>query len=308
MRGASLGGGWYGDHRERIIIGARRSCVRYAGLAFLALGASALAGCASGSSGVTTTSPTATAVAAPVFALQQGTTTASSAAAGVSTATCPAGSTMVGGGFANKGKTSWTIDASYPSSATSWSVHFHTAAASASPAEVVATALCMTFGRALQTTIVSGAPGFLNPNVTLPDATCPSGSTLLSGGYFYTNQGTQGPAASYPASAATWRVVADSEPAPGGLTQGTVYALCGHGALGQPAVITNAAGQSGASVIAYQTGCPSGDFATAGGFNGGPAALLLTGPAPTSGYTTWAATSGAKVTAYALCARFLLQG
>ena len=59
--------------------------------------------------------------------------------------------------------------------------------------------------------------------------------------------------------------------------------------------------------IAYDVSCPTGAYATGDGFNGGPTATLLSGPAPDKGYTDWSISGGGGITVYAVCAKFLRQ-
>jgi hypothetical protein len=214
---------------------------------------------------------------------------------------------MVGGGFANNGHASWTLDAFYPSASNAWSVHYHSSDPHASSADVAATALCVTFARPIQTAIVTGALAALVPNTSLPDATCPTGYGLLSGGYFYTNQGTLGPGASSPPSLTAWRVAADSEAQPGGFTSGEAYALCGRSAI-RPVTGNDVGAANLGPPALYLPGCPSGAYAIGSGFTGGPASVVNSGPMYDSGSGAWSFSGSQNLTAWPVCAQFLLQG
>jgi hypothetical protein len=85
-------------------------------------------------------------------------------------ATCPNGTTLVGGGynFNTTTTTAWGADDSYPSSATTWTVALRTQVPTALTA--IAVAVCV------QANFAFTATG-------LASATCPNGTTLSGGGY-----------------------------------------------------------------------------------------------------------------------------
>jgi hypothetical protein len=217
---------------------------------------------------------------------------------------------MVGGGFTGNGTplTTWTLDASYPSGTNAWTVNFHTSNQNASTQGVLATAVCVRFAKPIQTVIVSGNAAPLDPGTILPEASCPLGYTLLSGGYYYDDQSTLGPASSYPSSPTTWQVATGSDPNPGAGSRGQAFALCGQGPIGDATIASNTASQEGPYFLAYQASCSTGDIATGGGFKGGSTTFIYSAPSKDSNYNEWGISVGQGVTVYAVCTSFQLGG
>lgn len=197
-------------------------------------------------------------------------------------ATCAPGETLIGGGFSasNTFEYDAMIVASYPASATTWTV-----AAGSSPAfTLTAEAYCVA--------IMPG--GFAFPRRSLDATTraaCPPSMTLLGGGF----QGGSSFDASRPDGNGWYAAMS--------AFTGEVYALCAERASGGATITATFNPHS--SARGYQPGaarvtCPAGEVVVGGGFNGG---LILTSASAGSPYTSWEVSAGgdSPVTVYARC-------
>jgi len=220
------------------------------------------------------------------------------------TASCPAGSTMVGGGiFLGPGQAGATytnglkINGSEPgdgSSAngdtnpTGWTAFGGFGGASDTDDTVTASAVCATGGPGSTVVEVATAVGTTaDPQAGFGPvaATCPSGTSLLSGGAYAVPaaDGSLKPIASYPSDGAgnplgggavdakSWGAFSRNSSA-GGPTDGytpttTVFALCARATLNTvTAVASTALTTASASVVQSATvSCPAGDPLLSGG-------------------------------------------
>jgi hypothetical protein len=164
------------------------------------------------------------------------------------TATCPAGTTLVSGAFADASAEGASMDvyASYPSAANAWTV---TVFSVGGPLNFSAYADCISANFPVSTQIVSGGgPGG-------GTATCPAGTTLTGGGY----KGA-GVAASKP-SGNGWQSTVQT-----GSAALQVYAVCANNNL-------SAGGTPSANVVVptlgdkkVEVGCAAGQTLVGGGF------------------------------------------
>lgn len=198
-------------------------------------------------------------------------------------ASCKSGEQMIGGGFAASDLFEYAayIEASYPSSASTWTV---TGAAPASYFDLAAQVYCVSAPVSLGMQIVWGASG--------GRVACPRGTRLLSGGF----QGAQPVASSYPLENG-WSSASSDQ----------VYALCAGQHVTTGPVVTSVF-QIHSSETSYQPGgrnahCPTGQFAAGGGFDS-QGALILSSALSGPHFAGWSVVAGgdADVTVYALCA------
>jgi hypothetical protein len=207
-------------------------------------------------------------------------------------ASCQPGEQLLGGGFSSSNLFEYaaTIAASYPSSATTWTV---TAAAPSSYFDVEAAANCLPAMVPFNIQVVRAA------GTTGATVTCPQGTVLLSGGA----QSSQPMDVSQPQGNGWMAASARAS------TQ--VYALCTarHGLRSQVVTsVFNAHSSShnyapgGGSVT-----CPAGWIATGGGFVGG-GDLIVGSQAMGSAFAGWSVVAGgeADVTIAGVC--WILQG
>jgi len=199
---------------------------------------------------------------------------------------CQPGEQLLGGGFSSSNLFEYdaNIAASYPSSATTWTV----TAALSPDFDVEAAAYCIpaTVPLSIQILQASGATG--------ATVACPEATVLLSGGA----QGSQPLNVSRPYDNG-WMGTSYR-----GSTR--VYALCAarHGLRGQ---VVTAAFNARSSSHQYAAGggsatCPAGLIATGGGFAGG-GDQVVGSQATGSGFTGWSVVAGgdADVTIAAVC-------
>lgn len=207
--------------------------------------------------------------------------------AGSATASCQGNEVMVGGGYTETDpQTGLVISANYPSSKNSWSVSYSLYQFNLSfgprpsptprPLRVLARAyaVCVSFSRSIETIIVPGAPAHLQgPGpAALPDAKCPSGYTLLSGGYttpfdqsnIWTKQGWA--IASYPSSSLAWHVTM-ARFGRNAVGDYQAYALCGKGTMvEQSTIASNPFSVPGNQVNRESASCASDQLASGGGY------------------------------------------
>jgi len=199
-------------------------------------------------------------------------------------ASCKPGEQMIGGGFFANDVFEFAaaIDASYPSSPTTWTA---TGSELASYFDLNVEVYCVSAAIPLGVQIVQsqGAAG--------GSASCPQGTKLLSGGF----QNAQPGEASYP--------LANGWMSPG---SERVYALCASQHLQSSAVVTSMFNAHSSSQ-SYQPGggrvtCPAGQIATGGGFDSHGDLVLASNldVPPHIGWSIEAGGDGA-VMVYALC-------
>jgi hypothetical protein len=212
------------------------------------------------------------------------------------TASCRAGEQVVGGGFAAGDLFEYAawISASYPSSATTWTV---VGSAPASFFDLAAVVYCAPVARPASVQIVhaSGAGS--------ATAACPQGTVLLGGGF----HAAQPVSASRPRGNG-WMAGSTSADSGGG-TGGTIdaYALCASG-LVRAGQVVQATFNAHSMSRGYQPGgsdaaCPVGQLALGGGFAAGE--LVLASQTRDTSFSGWAVEAGgeADVTIAAVCVR-----
>jgi hypothetical protein len=204
-------------------------------------------------------------------------------------ASCQTGEQMIGGGFAASDTFEYAaiIAASYPASATTWTV-----AATSGPGFMLNVEVyCLWSSIDLDVKIVH-APAAPDGAVA-----CPAGSILLSGGF----QGDSSSVASRPEGNGWY--------AGGARSAGQVYALCAsqHMSAG---VVVSARFNPHSSVHSYYPAgqsvtCPVGQTATAGGFSG---SLVITSASAGAPYVGWSVIAGGDgdVTVYARCVTLMV--
>ncbi|MGZ3640178.1 MAG: hypothetical protein ACXVCX_20295 [Ktedonobacterales bacterium] len=203
-------------------------------------------------------------------------------------ASCKPGEQMLGGGFnsSNLFEYAANIDASYPSSANTWTV---IASAPSSFFDVEADVYCLTTTVPLHIQIVRATTG---------NAACPQGTVLLSGG----SRSTQSIDVSYPQGNA-WI----------GASAGAniqVYALCAASHVLRGQVVTSAFNAHSSSHQyapgAGSVACPAGQVTTGGGFDS--QGLILGSQATVQAVAGWSVTAGGDgdVTISSVC--WALQG
>jgi hypothetical protein len=200
-------------------------------------------------------------------------------------ASCKSGEQMIGGGFAASDLFEYAayIEASYPSSASTWTV---TGAAPASYFDLAAEVYCVSAPVSLGMQIVRGA-GASGGRVA-----CPRGTRLLSGGF----RGSQPVAVSYPQENG-WSSASSDQ----------VYALCAGQHVTAGPVVTSVfylhSSETGYQPGGGSTNCPAGQFAAGGGF-ASQGALILSSALSGPHLAGWSVVAGgdADVTVYALCA------
>jgi hypothetical protein len=204
---------------------------------------------------------------------------------------CKPGEQMLGGGFRSSDLFEYDayIEASYPSSATTWTV---TASAPNSYFDVEADVYC------LPATVPLGIQIVRATGTTVGRVVCPQGTVLLSGG----SQSSQPIGVSHPQSNG-WMSASVSASI-------QVYALCASSHVLRGQVVTSVfnAHSSSHSYVPGSGGvaCPAGQVATGGGFEGED---LIVGSYTTgSAFAGWSVAAGgdADVTISAVC--WMLQG
>lgn len=189
---------------------------------------------------------------------------------------CAPGEQMIGGGFGASDVFEYDafITASYPSGPTTWTV----SGQSSSQFALSAYVYCWHSSAALGVQVVRGAG----------DVACPSGTTLLGGGF----QGSNG--VSVP-NANGWHT-----------ENGQAYALCAAHHI-SPLRLVTASFNAHSSTHGYYPGgiamtCPAGSVAIGGGFSGG-GDLILASQATPPNFSAWTLDAGGdgNVTGYAVC-------
>jgi hypothetical protein len=180
---------------------------------------------------------------------------------------CPAGTTLLGGGYGINTSQQYLIaaDDSYPANATTWTIDTHQAASIALDVHVEAECLQANF--ATQVQIADNAASADGGSFV---ATCPAGTVVSGGGYRAAN-GTS--VASEP-SGNGWKYI--NAGLPGGSNYSvTAYAVCVSGAPLAAGTVVQAAlavpsDNGGSNIVTKGTyvNCPGGDLATGGGFDG----------------------------------------
>ncbi len=176
------------------------------------------------------------------------------------TATCPAGSKLVGGGYRLQ-PTSNTqlifVRASYPSAADAWTV-IESNPQSGGEVTLTAAAICLTTSFPVTTTIATGAAS--NGEGT---ADCPANTTLTGGGFKQDRVGANVIDASSPSPSATGWHASNISEVP---TSFTVYAMCASPTL-SPAEISTATTDIPSNTEGNATaGCKTGQLLVGGGY------------------------------------------
>jgi hypothetical protein len=209
---------------------------------------------------------------------------------------CRAGEQVVGGGFVASDLFEYAawISASYPSSATTWTV---VGSAPASFFDLAAVVYCAPIARPAGVQIVHAS------SAGSATVACPQGTVLLGGGFH----------AAQPVSASQPRgngwMSGSTRADSGGGEGGTVdaYALCATG-LVRAGQVVQASFNAHSMSRGYQPGgadaaCPSGQLALGGGFAVGE--LVLASQTRDASFSGWAVAAGgeADVTISAVCVR-----
>lgn len=198
---------------------------------------------------------------------------------------------MLGGGFSSSDLFEYAayIDASYPSSATTWTV---TASAPSSFFEVEADVYCLATAVPLHAQIVRAT------GATTGKAVCPQGTVLLSGGA----QSTQPVSVSHP-QGNDW--IAAST---GASIQ--VYALCAASHVLRGEMVTST---FNAHSLSHQytpgsgsVSCPAGQVTTGGGFDGQD--LMLGSQTTAQFFAGWSVTAGGDADVMISVVCWALQG
>ena len=210
---------------------------------------------------------------------------------GTLSVSCASGEQLLSGGFYDYAFEQAAFGvSSYPSAPDTWTVSVDNTGPGDD--EITMYAYCLQADYSLGTTIVQAA----NPGSGLVTASCPTGSTLISGGY----AGTKG-------------VVTTSAPAGNGwqTDESTAYAICATQNVTATSLasapFTTPANSTASGATAT---CPTGQWASGGGF-GGP----LTNSTPVylsesgSGNTGWSVGAGGTgeqdtITVWAVCTAF----
>jgi hypothetical protein len=247
-------------------------------------------GCGVGRPGVTTPSGrTPNAATQPSIATRSASVRVPSGASRTAvSASCQPGEALIGGGYASSDTFEYAaiIVASYPTSATTWTV-----AASASPAfSLSVEAYCV------PVSVVAGLKIAQAPMDPTGEVACPAGSVLLGGGFQ-----SDGPVVTTRPEGNGWYAGATR-------ATGTVYALCAsrHVRAGSEVSASldphssSRGQQPGGATLA----CPVGQTATAGGFSGG--GLVITSASAGAPYAGWNVVAGgdSDLTLYARCVTF----
>lgn len=203
---------------------------------------------------------------------------------------CRAGEQMLGGGFgaSNLFEYAAYIEASYPSSTTTWTV---VASAPSSFYDLEADVYCLPAAMSIGVHVVQAA------GTSSATGTCPQNSVLLGGGFW----ASQPIGRSRPQGNGWLGAIA-------GATLGAstkVYALCATRYV-QPGKVVTAAFNAHSSSQSYtpsggDAACPAGQIAVGGGFEGGD--LIVGSQARGSSFAGWSVAAGgdADMTVSAVC-------
>jgi hypothetical protein len=225
---------------------------------------------------VVASQPVATATASPHLQIATYSATARVQADKVTTVSvsCKSGEQMLGGGFRSSGLFEYAafIDASYPSSATSWTVMAAPAPSFLIEADVYCLPAIVSFG--IQIVQATGSPE--------GRAACPQKTVVLSGGY----QSSQPIGVSHPQSNG-WMSASVSASI-------QVYVLCAASHI-LPGQVVTSVFNAHSSSHSYASGsgsvvCPAGQTATGGGFEGED--LIVGNYATRPGFAGWSVTEG----------------
>lgn len=180
------------------------------------------------------------------------------------TAICPAGTTLVGGGYRLQPSSNTQlifVRASYPSVANAWTV-IESNPQSGGEVTLTASAMCLTASVPVTASIASAAVG---SGAAAGTATCPTGTSLTGGGFMQERSGANVVNISAPTSAGNgWRVSSISEiPSPL-----TVYAMCASAtpALTPAAITTTTAAIPINREGTAAAGCQTGQLLIGGGY------------------------------------------
>lgn len=228
---------------------------------------------------------------------------------GLGVAQCPSGDVVVGGGgYQNLQTTKQSLNSSWPSSSSAWSVYFNNAGTKA--ATGVAIAYCVT------STSVSDYSQAVGKSVTVPASsqvqsvvTCPSGTVSLGGGWYNDDTVvTYGAAASAPDGTNGWRTYLDA--GPNGSTTGQAEAICATQPAGWVQMFSPYSTNGASKATTVTTDCPAGTEVLGGGsFNSSSSPLVMIGLTDSlSSLTGWHtaennnSTSSESVDAWGICA------
>ncbi|HEX9069680.1 MAG TPA: hypothetical protein VF807_12990 [Ktedonobacterales bacterium] len=205
------------------------------------------------------------------------------------TATCASGDQLLSGGYLVDDTQAY-VTATYPASASTWSVTAHDEAQNfgSVPFTLTVFAQCLHANVSAGITIASATPQL--PDDQSPQAAevdCPASTMVTGGGYrasFY-------PSGSSPVGAAGWAAVLGMPT--GATVKPSVYALCARShltPLSQPKVTADARQLSQGTVVAAQ--CPSGSLLVGGGATTTGVGESFTRLAADSTSTVWQAALG----------------
>lgn len=264
---------------------------RWRPLLGIALVALLLVAC--GASGSGTANTKATPTPAPTPAPHLSLTTVTQTQSGVdataadmsATATCPQGTTLVGGGYhlqlANNEQFIY-IRSDYPSAANAWTVT-ESNPQSGGAVTLTTYAYCLTTTNVTLTVTTTSAS---SPPNGMGVATCPGGTALVGGGFKQPALiGSGWVNASYPANNG-WQVTGPAQQ--NGVNPFTIYALCASHPLTDQSIATATTAIANNTVGEADATCPQADYLIGGGFSKTNGALYIgEDDRASGGFTQW---------------------
>ncbi len=232
-------------------------------------------------------------------------------------ASCPAGTQMVGGGFSSDPYV--TVYSSYPSGPSTWTIEGYDYGSPTTPVPIIAYATCVQADASLGLTIASSAATNVRSGTPANViASCPASSTVLGGGPQSTYRGrpsyfTDVPIAfsSYPNNLSSWTAGV----APGNLGASVrAYAICARSHVSATKIVSGHLTVTGMDSTSVQ--CDTGQLLTQGGYYSDasddrfkPVYSRPEGPAPASwSFEARFAYLGSKIppsaTIYGICVRY----
>ena len=210
------------------------------------------------------------------------------------TASCQTGEQLIGGGFSASGAFEYDVKivASYPASATTWTVAIASSPAFILRAEAYCLPASITLGLVIgHASMIPSGHASMTPSGSV---SCPPGTVLLSGGF----QGDEVFSASRPDGNGWYATTFGFA--------GTVYDLCASQHVSAGGMVTAPFNPHSSAHNYYPAGaslaCPAGQSAISGGFRSG-GDLILTSASGGSPFQQWSVTAGGDgdMTLYARC-------
>ena len=228
---------------------------------------------------------------------------------GLAKAQCPNGDVVVGGGgYQSLQTTQQSLNSSWPTSSSSWSVYFNNTGTTADTG--VAIAYCAAASSVGDYSQAIGSAVTIPTSSTVQSiVTCPAGTVSLGGGFFNdATADTYGATDSAPYGTNGWRAYLAA--GPNGSTTGEADAICASQPAGWVQRNSPYATDAAHSAKTVSTSCPSGTEVLGGGsFNSSTSPLVLIGLTDSfSSLTGWQTaennnlTSSESVDAWGICA------